>query len=93
MYQLLFSTLARFIGFIHWIIVIMNFAAIPCLMVYTEWYIWMPMLTVLVSPFLGSSYCLFSRIENIMRIKACMPLTDDKMNTLVKLVKKIMRIK
>jgi hypothetical protein len=42
----------------------------------------MPIITCLVSPVLGGTYCMFNRLENFFRIKADMPLIRDRLEAL-----------
>jgi hypothetical protein len=52
--------------------------AIPLLIVYEPFWIWMPMITFLASPYIGGSFCIFNRIENHFRRKAVLPPIEDR---------------
>ena len=64
---------------IHMILIFGNILSVPLLVAYTPFYIWMPMVTMLVSPVLGGTYCIFNRLENFYRFKAGMPQIDDRL--------------
>ena len=71
--------LAKFVAFIHLIMIGMNIISVPFLIVTQPFYIWMPIITCLVSPVLGGTYCMFNRLENFFRAKAGMPLITDRL--------------
>jgi hypothetical protein len=54
----------------------MNTLAIPALVYYQPWYIWMPLITMLVSPVLGGTWCIFNQLEDHYRNKAGLPAKD-----------------
>jgi len=51
--------------------------AIPLLIIKQPWYIWMPMIIMLVNPVHGGYYCIFNQLENYFREKAKMPFFID----------------
>lgn len=79
---LLYKYFARFIAFIHVCIILINVVAIPCIIYFEPFWIWMPIITVMVSPVLGGTYCMFNRIENHYRIKAGLWPIQDRMTHL-----------
>jgi len=66
----LYYYISRIIFVTHITVIMINVISIPLLIVNMPIYIWMPMITLLVSPILGGTYCIFNRIENHYRIKA-----------------------
>lgn len=70
--------IAYTIGTIHIIITLVNLVSVPCLLLYTPFYIWMPIITMLVSPVVGGTYCMFNRMENFYRLKAGLPPIHDR---------------
>jgi hypothetical protein len=60
----------------------MNVAAIPFLIINEPFWIWMPVITVLVSPLITGTYCMFNRLENFYRGKAGMPYIKDRLDEL-----------
>ena len=77
-----YSFCARFVAGVHLIILGLNIVSIPCVLAYEPFYIWMPIITVLVSPLVGGTYCVFNRLENHFRAKAGMPLITDRLGNL-----------
>lgn len=65
-------------------IITLNLISIPFVVAYEPFYIWMPIITFLVSPLIGGNYCMFNRLENFFRFKAGMPLIEDRMGALFK---------
>lgn len=63
----MYKFLANLVFIIHSIMIIVNIISIPFLIVYQPFYIWMPMITVLVSPVLGGTYCIFNNLEDHFR--------------------------
>jgi hypothetical protein len=61
-----------------------NFVAIPLLIKYEPFYIWMPLITFLVSPLVGGTYCMLNRLENHFRALAGMRLIEDRIAELFK---------
>jgi hypothetical protein len=56
-------------------------------------YIWMPIITMLVSPLVGGAYCLFNRLENHFRRKALLPLINDRFEEFTRNVYSLFNIK
>jgi hypothetical protein len=56
--------------------IVMNTLSIPFIVINTEWYLWMPLITMLVSPVLGGSYCFFNNLEDHYRQQAGLPVKD-----------------
>lgn len=73
---------SRLIAFIHLIIMSINFISIPMVIIYEPFWIWMPIITFMVSPVIGGTYCMFNRLENHFRKKALMPLIEDRLGDL-----------
>ena len=73
----------KLVSTVHLILIFGNLLAVPFLVTQTPFYIWMPMITMLVSPVLGGAYCSFNRLENHFRRKAGMPEIHDRMATLL----------
>lgn len=68
--QSLYYLAAKVICGIHAVLILMNTLAIPFAMYYQPWYIWVPIVTVLVSPLLGHHYCIFNQLEDHYRVQA-----------------------
>ena len=81
---LFYYLLVKLIAIIHLAMISVNIIAVPCLILYEPFYIWMPMITFLVSPLIGGTYCIFNRLENHYRQKANMRLIDDRVSELFK---------
>lgn len=75
--------LAHIVAAIHLIMIGVNTVAIPMVILYEPFYIWMPIITFLVSPFLGGVYCIFNRLENDFRRKAGMREITDRIDDLI----------
>lgn len=71
------------ISIIHLLMIFLNLIAIPFLIIYEPFYIWMPIITLLVSPVIGSTYCMFNRLENYFRIKAGMDIIQDRFQAFI----------
>lgn len=71
-----------FVATAHMGIITLNIAAVPFMVINEPFYIWMPLITFLVSPLVGGSYCMFNRLENYWRHKAGMPLIHDRLAAL-----------
>ena len=80
----MWKLVAHLVAILHLIIIGMNLISVPFLIAYTPFYIWMPLITFLVSPLIGGSYCMFNRIENYFREKAGMHLIVDRVGELFK---------
>jgi len=74
--------MVKFIAAVHLMVIFGNTAAIPCLIYYQPFYIWLPIITFLVNPMVGGSYCLMNRLENHYRAKANMPFITDRLTEL-----------
>ena len=77
-----YACMARFTAFVHLGIAGANLVAIPLMIVNEPFWIWMPLITFLVSPMLGGTYCMFNRLENMFRRKAGMRLITDRLQEL-----------
>ena len=66
----------------HLLIISLNLLSIPFVVAYEPFYIWMPIITFLVSPLVGGSYCMFNRLENYFRYRAGMDLIYDRLGHL-----------
>ncbi len=75
---------AKLVAIIHLMIMILNLISVPFVIAYEPFYIWMPIITFLVSPVIGGTYCLFNRLENHFRAKAGMSLIEDRIGELFK---------
>ena len=80
----LYGLVARIISLIHILLIVGNLISVPFLVLYTPFYICIPLITMLVSPVLGGSYCLFNRLENYFRYKAGRPQITCRVNSLYK---------
>ena len=76
------SWVAKVIAVVHLAMIALNLISIPFLIVLEPFYIWMPLITFLVSPLIGGTYCMFNRLENHYRQKAGMPLIQDRVGEL-----------
>ncbi len=81
--QAYYCFLVRVITIVHLGVYLVNTISIPFIMYKTPFYIWMPMLTMMVSPVLGGTYCMFNRLENYVRVKAGMPTRTDVFESVV----------
>lgn len=66
----LYSIGVDIIAFIHILIIFGNLISVVLLVAYEPFYIWLPLITFLVSPLVGGTYCMFNRLENYFRDKA-----------------------
>lgn len=69
-----YTVAAHTVNFIHQIMIAMNTLAIPFVIYYQPWYLWMPIITCLVSPILGGTWCLFNQLEDHYRNQAGLPM-------------------
>ena len=76
---MLYKVAAYIIATLHLTIMALNLLSIPFMIVAAPFYIWMPIITLMVSPLLGGTYCVFNRLENFYRIKADLPLIQDRL--------------
>lgn len=83
-----YRSLVRFIAVVHTLVMVMNTVAIPLLIIYEPFWIWMPIITFLVNPMVGGSYCFMNRLENLYREKAGMPLINDRGEEIIKLFRR-----
>jgi len=81
---LLYRLLAHTVAILHLLIIILNFLSIPFVIAYEPFYIWMPVITFLVSPLVGGTYCMYNRLENHFRRKALMPLIQNRSDFIFK---------
>lgn len=70
--------MVNLIASIHLALIFGNLLSIALLIAYEPIYIWLPLITLLVSPIIGGSHCWLNRLENIYRMKVCMPLITDR---------------
>lgn len=77
--------LAYFVAVTHGILIIVNLISVVCLIVLTPFYIWVPMISLMISPFLGGTYCIFNNIENYYRKKAGLPEISDRLDHFLKI--------
>ena len=78
--------LVKLVSIIHTVFLTANCISIPCLIILEPFYIWMPMITMLGSPLIGGSYCLFNQLENYYRQKANMPVIKDRSIEIIKFI-------
>jgi hypothetical protein len=71
----------------HVVLIGTNLVAMPFIIWYTSWYIGIPLVTLLASPLLGGTNCIFNRLENYFRGKADMPLIYDRMDFIAERIK------
>ena len=69
---------AHIVAIIHLLIISLNLLSIPFVIAFEPFYIWMPIITFLVSPLVGGTYCMFNRLENYFRHRAGMVLIHDR---------------
>ena len=74
-----YTFIANCIAGIHLLLILANLVSLACLIAYEPFYIWLPFLTLVSSPMMGGTHCLFNRIENIYRVKAGLPLITDRL--------------
>ena len=79
---LFYSLLVRFIAITHLLIIAINLISVPFIVAYEPIYVAMPLITFLVSPLIGGTYCMFNRLENFYRQKAGMRLIEDRIGEL-----------
>lgn len=80
----MYRLLAHCVAITHLLIIALNLIAVPFVIAYEPFYIWMPLITFLVSPLIGGTYCMFNRLENHYRAKAGMRLIHDRVGDLFK---------
>jgi hypothetical protein len=68
---------------IHNIVIAANLLSVLLLLIYTPFYIWLPMLTLLVNPILGGKFCLMNQTENYYRKLAGLPTIKDRAEELL----------
>jgi len=78
--QLGYIFLVKLIAVIHLVLIGLNTAAIPVVIYMEPWYIWAPIVTMLSSPLMGGTNCIFNNIENYFRVKADMPEIEDRIS-------------
>ena len=76
--SVLYSCIARIVAVVHLLIITLNLLSVPFVVAYEPFYIWMPIITFLVSPMIGGTFCMFNRLENHFRAKAGMRLITDR---------------
>lgn len=84
LWELRYYLLVKFIGTIHLVLIFANLISIPLLIVYTPFYIWVPIITMMNSPVVGGTYCSFNRLENHFRRKVGMRQITDRFEELFK---------
>jgi hypothetical protein len=87
--MLLYRILAHCVAVTHLVIIFLNLLAVPLLIINMPFYIWMPIITLLVNPMIGGAYCMFNRLENYFRFKAFMPPIQDRIGDLLLQIKRI----
>lgn len=75
---------AHIVATVHLLMITVNLLSVPLLIANEPIYIWMPLITFLVSPLVGGTYCMFNRLENHYRSKAGMPTIHDRVGNLFK---------
>jgi len=71
--------MVNFVAGTHLMIIFGNTLCLAMVIAYEPIWIWLPLLSLLVSPFMGGTHCFMNRLENQYRIKACMPLIKDRL--------------
>lgn len=84
MNKLIYKISAHCVAVIHLLMISLNLISVPFVIIHEPFYIWMPIITFLVSPLIGGTYCIFNRLENYLRAKADMHLIDDRIGELFK---------
>ena len=74
--KLAYTIAARGVFAVHQVMIGMNTLAIPAVIYYEPWYIWMPIITMLVSPVLGGTWCIFNQLEDYYRDRAGLTKKD-----------------
>ena len=77
-----YASMVKVVTIFHLGIVAANLVAIPLMILNEPFWLWMPLITFLVSPMLGGTYCMFNRLENYFRAKAGMRLIQDRLQEL-----------
>ncbi len=77
----------------HWSLYIANLASMVMVIVHCEWYIAIPIITVLGNPLIGGMHCAYNNLENRYRDKLGWKLIDHNflpaaMDALFNLVRK-----
>lgn len=68
--------MAHVVWAIHQLLIWSNAVSIPFVIINEPFYIWVPIVSVLVSPVLGSIFCIFNQLEDFYRAKAGLPQKD-----------------
>lgn len=79
----MYKLMVYLIATVHIILMIINIVSLPLLIIYQPIFVWMPILTLMVSPLLGGTFCMFNDLENHFREKAGMPLIIDRLRSLL----------
>lgn len=78
-----YKLIVKLIAILHLSIIALNFISIPLIIINEPFWLAMPLITLLVSPLIGGSYCLFNVLENKYRVKAGLPEINDRTEAFV----------
>lgn len=70
--------IVNLVSSVHLALIFGNLLSIVLLIAYEPIYVWLPLITLLVSPVIGGSHCWLNRLENMYRMRVCMPLITDR---------------
>ena len=79
----IYRLLAHLVAGVHLLIIFGNFISIPILINVFPFYVWLPIITLLVSPVIGGTFCMFNRLENYFRNLANMPQIHDRIGHII----------
>lgn len=71
--------MANLIAGFHLTLIFGNLVCLGLMIAFMPIYVWMPMLSLMVSPVIGGSHCFINRLENHYRLRAGMPLISDRL--------------
>jgi hypothetical protein len=74
--------MANTIAGCHLCLIFGNCICLAMLIGFQPVYIWLPMISLMVSPVIGGSHCFMNRLENHYRLRAGMPLITDRLEEL-----------
>lgn len=93
MQESFYKFIVRIISIIHLVMIGVNCISVPLLLLNEPFWISVPLITLLFSPLIGGTYCMFNNLENHFRRKANMPEINDRTEAFVKEVLSIFRRK
>lgn len=91
MQESFYKIIVRTIAIIHLVMIGVNCISVPLILLNEPFYISVPLITLLFSPLIGGTYCMFNNLENHFRRKANMPEINDRTEAFMKEVQQLLR--